>query len=63
MKLEPQSSRNLAPHQQNGITQTIRIQGIERGKGTSVKMRWKANYSVAGEAQNEQGEINGLGVA
>ncbi|KAI5361534.1 Putative VHS domain, GAT domain, clathrin adaptor, appendage, Ig-like subdomain superfamily [Septoria linicola] len=62
LKLEPQSGRNLAPNQQNGITQTIRLQGAERGKGTSVKMRWRASYSVAGKQQNEQGEINGLGV-
>ncbi|KAF2211907.1 hypothetical protein CERZMDRAFT_41993 [Cercospora zeae-maydis SCOH1-5] len=63
LKLEPQSSRNLAPNQQNGITQTIRLQGADRGKGTSVKMRWRASYSVGGQQKNEHGEINGLGVS
>ncbi|GIZ47737.1 hypothetical protein CKM354_001082200 [Cercospora kikuchii] len=63
LKLEPQSSRNLAPNQQNGITQTIRLQGAERGKGMGVKMRWRASYSVGGQQKNEQGEINGLGVS
>ncbi|KAL9528187.1 ADP-ribosylation factor [Sphaerulina musiva] len=67
LKLEPQSGRSLAPHQQNGITQTIRLIGAERGKGTGIKMRWRASYSIAGasgkQSNNEQGEIDGLGVA
>ena len=62
LHLQPQSSRTLAPNQQNGITQTIRLDGVERGKGTSVKMRWRASYSLDGEVRNEQGEIVGLGV-
>ncbi|KXS93935.1 hypothetical protein AC578_7079 [Pseudocercospora eumusae] len=60
LKLEPQSGRSLGPKQQNGVTQTIHLQGVERGKGTTVKMRWRASYSVGGAQQNEQGEINGL---
>nr|POE48900.1 putative adp-ribosylation factor-binding protein c25h2.16c [Quercus suber] len=68
LNLQPQSSRTLAPKQRDGITQTIRLQGVERGKGTSVKMRWRASYNIAGkagkhEAKNENGEIVGLGVA
>ncbi|CAK4030732.1 ADP-ribosylation factor-binding GGA2 [Lecanosticta acicola] len=63
LKLEPQSSRDLSPHQQNGITQTIRLQGAERGKGTMIKMRWRASYNEGGKAKNEQGEINGLGLS
>ncbi|KAK4960153.1 ARF-binding protein [Elasticomyces elasticus] len=62
LRLQPQSSRSLAPNQANGITQTIRLQGIEKSKGTSVKLRWRAGYSIAGSPQNEQGEIVGLGV-
>ncbi|EGP83497.1 unnamed protein product [Zymoseptoria tritici ST99CH_1A5] len=61
LKLEPQSSRNLAPKQQDGITQIIRLQGVERGKGGSVKMRWRAGYTVGGKQTNEQGELNGFG--
>lgn len=63
LKLEPQSGRSLSPHQQNGITQTIRVQGVETGKGSAVKMRWRASYSLAGKVVNEQGAIEGLGVA
>ncbi|EMC99640.1 hypothetical protein BAUCODRAFT_63239 [Baudoinia panamericana UAMH 10762] len=62
LNLQPQSSRTLSPNQQNGITQTIRLQGVERGKGTGVKMRWRASYSLGGKAVNEQGELTGLGV-
>jgi hypothetical protein len=53
----------LSPQQQNGITQTIRVQGVEQGKGNIVKMRWRASYSLAGQVINEQGAIEGLGVA
>jgi len=63
LKLEPQSGRSLSPQQQNGITQTIRVQGVEQGKGNVVKMRWRASYSLAGQVVNEQGAIEGLGVA
>ncbi|KAK4993375.1 ARF-binding protein [Elasticomyces elasticus] len=63
LKLQPQSGRALAPQQANGITQTIRLQGVEPGKGTSIKMRWKASYRVGAEQKEETGEITTLGVA
>ncbi|KAK5114725.1 hypothetical protein LTR62_002299 [Meristemomyces frigidus] len=64
LSLEPQSARSLAPNQINGISQTIRLQGVERGAGTKVKLRWRASYSVGGgQPKHEQGEIVGLGVA
>ena len=65
LALQPQSGRALAPRRQNGITQTIRLQGVERGQGQHVKMRWRAGYvlgGTGGQVQNEQGEIAGLGV-
>ncbi|KAI7012691.1 hypothetical protein KC366_g16365, partial [Hortaea werneckii] len=63
LALQPQSSRSLGPNQQNGITQSIRLQGCQRGQGTAVKMRWRASYTLNGQQQNEQGEIAGLGVS
>ncbi|KAF2835967.1 VHS-domain-containing protein [Patellaria atrata CBS 101060] len=63
LALNPQSSRSLTPNQANGITQSIKLHGVERGKGTGVKMRWKASYTVGGERKEEQGEIPGLGVS
>ena len=62
LKLEPQTGRTLRPNQQSGITQTIKLHGVEQGKGTSVRMRWKASYVVDGQAKEEMGEVNGLGI-
>ncbi|KAF2177913.1 VHS-domain-containing protein [Zopfia rhizophila CBS 207.26] len=63
LKLEPQSSVSLSPNQSNGITQTIRLHGVQRGQGSNVKMRWKAAYSVGGARKDEMGEIPSLGVS
>jgi len=63
LSLEPQSSVSLAPNQANGITQTIRLNGVPRGAGDRVKMRWKAAYAVSGQRREEHGEIPSLGVA
>ncbi|OCL15288.1 ADP-ribosylation factor-binding protein-like protein GGA1 [Glonium stellatum] len=63
LHLEPQSSVSLAPNQANGITQVIRLHGVQRGHGSSVKMRWKAAYVVGGGRKEEHGEISSLGIA
>ncbi|KAF2738244.1 ADP-ribosylation factor-binding protein GGA1 [Polyplosphaeria fusca] len=62
LKLEPQSSVALSPNQKNGITQMIRLNGVQRGQGGNVKMRWKAAYTVGGARKDEMGEIPSLGV-
>ncbi|CAE7176565.1 hypothetical protein P3342_008202 [Pyrenophora teres f. teres] len=63
LQLEPQSGVNLGPNQKFGITQNIRVNNVQRGSGDSVKMRWKASYSVGGQQKNEMGEIPSLGVS
>ncbi|PNS21327.1 hypothetical protein CAC42_1106 [Sphaceloma murrayae] len=63
LRLDPQSSRDLSPHQKDGITQSIRLQGVRRGQGTGVKMRWKASYNVGKEKRDEMGEVTSLGVS
>ncbi|KAF3047405.1 hypothetical protein E8E12_003662 [Didymella heteroderae] len=63
LQLEPQSGVNLAPNQKYGITQNIRVNNVQRGNGGSVKMRWKASYSLGGQQKSEQGEIASLGVS
>ncbi|KAI9847270.1 MAG: hypothetical protein M1837_002856 [Sclerophora amabilis] len=63
LRLQPQSSRTLAPMQRDGITQYMYLNGVENGKGNTVKMRWKMSYKVGGEPREEQGEIPSLGVA
>ncbi|KAL8867137.1 MAG: hypothetical protein Q9174_005855, partial [Haloplaca sp. 1 TL-2023] len=56
LNLTPQSGRTLQPKQQNGITQPIEVNGVPRGSGNNVKMRWKASYKLGGEAKMDQGE-------
>ncbi|KAL9038537.1 MAG: hypothetical protein Q9180_003074 [Flavoplaca navasiana] len=62
LQLTPQSGRTLQPNQVNGITQPIEINGVPRGSGNSVKMRWKASYKLGGEMKMEQGEVGSLGI-
>jgi len=63
LKMTPQSGRTLQPHQQNGITQPIAINGVSKGHADSLKIRWKASYKVAGDLRQEQGEVPSLGIA
>ena len=61
LKLEPQSGRELAPGQREGISQTIRV-AVPPGEGGKVKMRWKVGYVVQGARREEMGEVGKLGV-
>ncbi|KAI9798593.1 MAG: hypothetical protein M1833_004730 [Piccolia ochrophora] len=67
LHLSPQTSRAISPLTRDGITQSMRLDGVERGSGNKVRMRWKVSYKLgsgaAGEAREEQGELDGLGVA
>lgn len=62
LQLTPQSGRTLQPNQRNGITQPIEVNGVPRGSGNSVKMRWKASYKLGGEMKMDQGEVPSLGI-
>lgn len=61
--MEPQSGVSLSPNQKNGITQNIRLNGVQRGQGSNVKMRWKLAYYASGVRKDEMGEIPSLGVS
>jgi ADP-ribosylation factor-binding protein GGA len=63
LKLEPQSGRALAPRQTSGVTQTIRLLGVDVGMGGNVRMRWKASYIIDGARKDEQGEVSALGIS
>lgn len=63
LKLQPQSGRRLQPHEHGGVKQTIYLNGVEPGKGDSVRLRWKVSYKVGEQPINEQGEISSLGIA
>lgn len=62
MQLQPQSGRNLSPNQIDGIKQAIRLQGVAPGKGSAVRMRWRASYVIGGQPREESGEVSNLGV-
>jgi len=63
LRLTPQSGRKLQPFQKNGITQPIEIHGVTKGQSSSVKIRWKASYKIAGDLRQEQGEVPPLMVS
>ncbi|KAJ5208671.1 hypothetical protein N7449_003050 [Penicillium cf. viridicatum] len=63
LQLRPQSGRDIAPQQQNGVQQEMIIDGIDVGKGNSVKIRFKVSYKLGGEAREEQGMVPPLGIA
>ncbi|OAK95005.1 VHS-domain-containing protein [Phaeosphaeriaceae sp. SRC1lsM3a] len=63
LQLQPQSGVNLSPNQKHGITQTIRVNNVPQGSGSTVKMRWKASYMHGGQPKNEMGEIASLGIS
>lgn len=39
------------------------IDGVDAGKGNSVKIRFKVSYKLGGEAREEQGMVPPLGIA
>ncbi|OQE30257.1 hypothetical protein PENFLA_c003G01192 [Penicillium flavigenum] len=63
LQLRPQSGRDIAPQQQNGVQQEMLVDGIDVGKGNSVKIRFKVSYKLGSEAREEQGMVPPLGIA
>ncbi|KKK22345.1 VHS domain protein [Aspergillus rambellii] len=63
LHLRPQSGREIAPLQTNGVQQEMLIDGIDVGKGNSVKIRFKVAYQVGGKRTEEQGMVPPLGIA
>lgn len=63
MQLRPQSGRDIAPLQANGVQQEMLVSGVEAGKGNSIKMRFKVSYRVGNEQKEEQGMVPSLGIA
>ncbi|KAJ5083633.1 hypothetical protein N7456_013060 [Penicillium angulare] len=62
LQLRPQSGREVAPLQGNGVQQDMLLDGIDSGKGNSVKIRFKVSYKLGSEAREEQGMVPSLGV-
>lgn len=62
LRLRPQSGRNIAALQANGVQQEMLIEGVEVGKGNQVKLRFKVSYKVGAEAREDQGMVPPLGI-
>ncbi|CAI7618218.1 unnamed protein product [Penicillium manginii] len=62
LQLKPQTGRDIAPQQQQGVSQEMVLDGVDSGKGNLVKIRFKVAYKVGGEAREEQGMVPALGV-
>ncbi|KAL4860922.1 hypothetical protein BDV12DRAFT_208654 [Aspergillus spectabilis] len=63
LHLRPQSGRDIAPLQNNGVQQEMLIDGIDLGKGNSVKIRFRVSYRLNNETKEEQGMVPALGIA
>ncbi|KAL2808701.1 VHS domain-containing protein [Aspergillus granulosus] len=63
LHLRPQSGRDIAPLQTNGVQQEMLIDGIDLGRGNSVKIRFRVSYRVGNEPKEEQGMVPALGIA
>ncbi|OJJ02894.1 hypothetical protein ASPVEDRAFT_151488 [Aspergillus versicolor CBS 583.65] len=63
LHLRPQSGREIGALQANGVQQEMLIDGIDMGKGNSVKIRFRVSYRVGSETKEEQGMVPALGIA
>ncbi|KAI5304456.1 hypothetical protein KEM56_006477 [Ascosphaera pollenicola] len=63
LQLTPQSGRDLAPHQQDGIRLEMMLNGIQPGNANSVKLRYRVSYKLGTEAKENQGTVPPLGIA
>lgn len=61
--MRPQSGRDVGPNQTNGVQQEMLVDGVETGKGNSIKMRFKVSYRMGNERKEEQGMVPALGIA
>ncbi|KAH3479762.1 hypothetical protein KXX05_008265 [Aspergillus fumigatus] len=63
LQLRPQSGRDIGPLQQNGVQQEMLLDGVDAGKGNSVKVRFRVSYRLGAERKEEQGMVPPLGIA
>ncbi|KAK3985622.1 VHS domain-containing protein [Cladorrhinum sp. PSN332] len=66
LQLNPQTGRNLAPKQSQGVKQAIKVWhtgGNKKQKVETIKLRWRVSYKVGSEVKQEMGEIAEFTVA
>ncbi|KAK2849607.1 hypothetical protein FQN49_005589 [Arthroderma sp. PD_2] len=63
LQLRPQSGRDIAPYQKIGVQQQLQMDGVEPGKGNSVRLRYKVSYKVGSELNESDGLVPSLGIS
>ncbi|KAK4160120.1 VHS domain-containing protein [Cladorrhinum sp. PSN259] len=66
LQAQPQSGRNLAPKQSQGVKQANKVwhAGVNKAqKVQKLKLRWRASYKVGTEVKQEMGEIAEFSIA
>ncbi|RAL09522.1 VHS domain protein [Aspergillus homomorphus CBS 101889] len=63
LQLRPQSGRDIAPSQANGVQQEMLVDRVPVGKGNAIKMRFRVSYQAGNERKEEQGMVPSLGIA
>ncbi|KAI5288256.1 hypothetical protein KEM54_005354 [Ascosphaera aggregata] len=63
LQLTPQSGRDIAPNQQDGIRLEMVLNGIQPGNGNNVKLRYRVSYKLGNEVKEDQGHVPPLGIA
>ncbi|KAF7504805.1 hypothetical protein GJ744_001738 [Endocarpon pusillum] len=63
LQLKPQSGRDMAGNEVYAIEQEVIVNGVPKGQGNLVKMRFKVSYQVDQLPQEEQGVVPPLGIA
>ncbi|OAL69026.1 hypothetical protein A7D00_7003 [Trichophyton violaceum] len=62
-KLRPQSGRDIAPYQKIGVQQQLQMDGVQPGKGNTVRLRYKVSFKVGQELNESDGLVPSLGIS
>lgn len=61
-EMTPQSGKEIRPQSNDSIQQKILLKGVPMGKGNVVRMRFKVEYKLNGQQQEQQGDVPPLGI-
>lgn len=63
LQLKPQTGKEVPANSTDSVTQDLQISNVPLGKGTAVKIRFKASYNWGVVPTDEQGMVTNLGIA
>ncbi|KMQ44021.1 Coatomer/clathrin adaptor appendage, Ig-like subdomain [Trichophyton rubrum] len=63
LQLRPQSGRDIAPYQKIGVQQQLQMDGVQPGKGNTVRLRYKVSFKVGQELNESDGLVPSLGIS